>query len=100
MGRNAFQIPMTNGKVIFYFFPWPRLVSISSLKIAFMKRNKKCESNTLTNTHLIFLNLENRNIMIELHAKIPKLNDKKNTDIVVKMLQENDLTPKATSILC
>ena len=65
-----------------------------------MKRNKKCENNTLTNTPSIFLNLENRNIMIELHAKIPKLNGKKNIDIVVKMLQENDLTPKATSILC
>ena len=38
--------------------------------------------------------------MIELHAKIPKLNDKKNIDIVVKMLQEKDITPKATSILC
>ena len=30
-----------------------------------------------------------------LHTKIPKLNDKKYIDIVVKMLQENDITPKA-----
>ena len=31
--------------------------------------------------------------------KIPKLNNKKNIDIVVKMLQENYITPKAISIL-
>ena len=46
----------------------------------------------LTNTPLIFLNLENRNILIVWHTKIPRLNDKKNIDIVVKMLQENDIT--------
>ena len=52
------------------------------------------KTNILTNTPLIFLNLENRNILIVLHTKIPKLNDKKNIDIVTKMLQENDITPK------
>ena len=61
------------------------------------KKNKKCE-NILTNTPLIFLNLESRNILIVLHAKIPRLNDKKNVDIVAKMLQENDITLKAISI--
>ena len=30
--------------------------------------------------------------------KIPRLNDKKNIDLVVKMLQENDMTLKAISI--
>ena len=52
----------------------------------------------LTNTPLIFLNLENRNILIVLYTQIPKLNDKKNIDIIAKMLQENDITPKAISI--
>ena len=56
------------------------------------------KANILKNTPLIFLNLENRNIMIVLHLKIPRRNDKKNTDIVVKMLQENDMTLKAISI--
>ena len=56
------------------------------------------KANILKNTPLIFLNLENRNIMIVLHSKIPRRNDKKNTDIVVKMLQENDMTLKAISI--
>ena len=46
----------------------------------------------LTNTPLIFVNLENRNILIVWHTKIPRLNDKKNIGIVVKMLQENDIT--------
>ena len=40
----------------------------------------------LKNTPLIFINLEKRNILIELHTKIPKLNDKKNIYIVVKTL--------------
>ena len=57
------------------------------------------KANILTNTPLIFLNLENKNILIVLHTKIPKINDKKNIDIVVKILQENDITPKAMSIL-
>ena len=48
------------------------------------------KTNIATNTPLISLNLENRNILIVLHMKIPKLNDKKIIDIVVKMLQEND----------
>ena len=50
------------------------------------------KTNILRNTPLIFLNLENRNILTILHTKIPKLNDKKNIGIVVKMLQENDIT--------
>ena len=54
--------------------------------------------NILTNTPLIFLNLENINILVVLHAKIPKLNDKKSIDVVDKMLQENDITRKAISI--
>ena len=56
------------------------------------------KTNILTNTSLIFLNLERRNILMVLHTKIPKFNDKKNIDIVTKMLQENDITPKAISI--
>ena len=56
------------------------------------------KTDILTNTPLIFLNRENINILIVLHTKIPKLNDKKNIDIVVKMLQENDITLKAISI--
>ena len=55
------------------------------------------KTNILTNTLLIFLNLENRNILIVLRTKISKLNDKKNIDIVVKMLQENVITLKAIS---
>ena len=68
----------------------PGLVSISQLKSIFRekKETKNVEINILTNTPLIFLNLENRNILIVLHAKIPRLNDKKNIDIVVKMLEE------------
>ena len=57
------------------------------------------KTNILTNTPLIFLNLESRNILIVLHMKIPKLNDIKNIDLVTKMLQENDITPKAVLIL-
>ena len=56
------------------------------------------KTNIPTNTPLIFLNLENRNILIVLHTKIPILNDEKNIDMVVKMLQENDITLKARSI--
>ena len=56
------------------------------------------ETNILINTPLIFLNPENRNILIVLPTTIPKLNDTKNIDIVAKMLQENDITPKAISI--
>ena len=40
-----------------------------------------------------------KNVLIVLHTKIPKLNDKKKIDIVVKMLQENDVTLKPISIL-
>ena len=53
------------------------------------------KTNILTDTPLIFLNLEN--ILIVLHTKIPKLNDKKKFDIVFKMLQENDILPKPIS---
>ena len=55
------------------------------------------KTNILTNTPLIFLNLGDRNVLIVLHRKIPRLNDKNNTDIVFKMLQENDITLKAIS---
>ena len=79
----------------------PRLVSISPLKSNFRekKETKNVKTNILTNTPLIFLNLEKRNILIVIHSKIPRLNDKKNTDIVAKMLQENDIALKAISIL-
>ena len=50
--------------------------------------------NILENTPLVFLNLENRNVLIVLLTKNPKLNDKKNTDIIAKILQENDIIPK------
>ena len=43
----------------------------------------------------MFLNLEHRNILIVLHMEIPNLNGKNNIDIVTKMLQGNDITPKA-----
>ena len=78
----------------------PGLVSISPLKSSFRERKEteNVKTNILTNTPLIFLNLENRYILTVLHTKIPRLNDKKNTDIVVKMLQENDITLKAISI--
>ena len=56
------------------------------------------KTNILTNIPLIFLNLENRNILIVLNTEMPKRNDKKNMNIVVIMLQENDITPKAMSI--
>ena len=56
------------------------------------------KTNILTNIPLIFLNLENRNILTVLHTEMLKLNDKKNMHIVVIMLQENDITPKAMSI--
>ena len=62
------------------------------------KETQNVKTNIVTNTPLISLNLENRNILIVLHTKIQKLNDKKISDIVVKMLQENDATPKAILI--
>ena len=52
------------------------------------------KTNILENTPLVFLNLENRNVLIVLLTKNPKLNDKKNTDIIAKILQENDVIPK------
>ena len=68
MGRNAVQILMTNGKEIVQITPQARI------------------------------SFKNKNILVVLHTKIPKLNDKKNIDIVVKMLQVNDVTSKAISI--
>ena len=54
----------------------PGLVSISPLKSSFheKKETKNVKKNILTNTPLIFLNLENRNILIVLHTKISRLN--------------------------
>ena len=63
------------------------------------KKKQKCENKILTNTPLIFLNLVNRNILIVLLTKNPKVNDKKSIDIVIKMIQENSITPKVISIL-
>ena len=74
-----------------------KLVSISPLKSSF--REKYVKTNILTNTPSIFLSLVNRNILIVLHTKIPKINDKKSIDINIKLIQENDITPKAISIL-
>ena len=74
-----------------------KLVSISPLKSSFREKNVK--TNILTNTPSIFLSLGNRNILIVLHTKIPKINDKKSIDINIKLIQENDITPKAISIL-
>ena len=55
------------------------LVSISPLKSSFREKKeiKNVKTNILTNTPLIFLNFENRNILIVLNAKIPRHNDKK-----------------------
>ena len=50
------------------------------------------KTNILTSTPLIFLDLEKRSMLMVLHTKIPKFNDKKNIAIVVKMLYENDIT--------
>ena len=76
MGRNAVQIPMTNGKVVTQITPRARIVSISPLKNSFREKKeiKNLKTNILTNTPLIFLNLENRNILIVLHTKISRLN--------------------------
>ena len=73
------------------------LVSISPLKSSFREKKTKCENKYQTCTSLILLNLENRNILIVLHTKNPKLHDKKKIDIVVQMLQEI-ITTKAISI--
>ena len=57
------------------------------------------KTNILTTTPLMFLNLENKNNLILLHTKTPKLNDKFFFDIVVKMLHENEnITLKAILI--
>ena len=47
------------------------------------------KTNILTNTPVVFLNLEKKNSLLVLYTKFQKLNDKKNIDIVVKMLKEN-----------
>ena len=102
MGRNAVQIPVTNGKVVVQITPRAQISFNFSLKSSFCKKKKKetknVKTNKLTSTPLIFLNLENRNIIIVLHTKTPKLNDKKNIDIVVKMLQGNNNAPNVISI--
>ena len=78
------------------------LVSISPLKNSFRekKETKNVKTKILTNSPLIFLILEKRNILIVSHTKIPRLSDKRNIiDIVVKMLQENDIKPKSTLLI-
>ena len=78
------------------------LVSISPLKNSFRekKETKNVKTKILTNSPLIFLILEKRNILIVTHTKILRLNDKRNIiDIVVKMLQENDIKPKSTLLI-
>ena len=53
----------------------------------------------LTSASLIFSNLEKRKMFFTvIHTKNSTLNDKKNIDIVTKMLQENDITPNAKLI--
>ena len=56
----------------------PELASISPLNSSFREKKeiKNVKTNIPTNTHLIFLNLEKRNILIVLHTKIPKPYDK------------------------
>ena len=79
----------------------PGVISISPLKSSSRekKETKNVKINILTNTPLIFLIIENRNILIVLHKKLPRLNDKKNIDIVVKMLLENDITLKSIGLM-
>ena len=67
----------------------PGLVSISTLNNSFQQKKyqtKNVKTNIRTNTPLIFLNFEKRNILLVLHTRIPKVNDKKNIDKFVKML--------------
>ena len=51
-------------------------------------------TNKLTKTLLIFPKLEKINMLIELHTKISKLNDKKNINIVVKYYKKMILRQK------
>ena len=44
------------------------------------------KTNILTNTPAIFLNLEKRNVLLVLYTKIPRISDKQNIDVAVKML--------------
>ena len=90
------KLSSSKGKLEFKYVSERRTILKSRFREK--KETKNVKTNILTNTHLIFLNLENRNILIVLHTKIPRLNEKKNIDIVVKMLQENDITLKAISI--
>ena len=87
-------------KWLFKLCLWPGLVLISPLKSSLRekKETKNKKTNILTNTPLILLNLGNRIFLIALDTKIPKLNDKKNIDIVLRILQENDITSKAILI--
>ena len=89
-------------KLLFKLRLGPGLVSISPLKNSFRekKETKNVKTKILTNSPLIFLILEKRNILIVSHTKIQRLNDKRNIiDIVVKMLQENDIKPKSTLLI-
>ena len=89
-------------KLLFKLRLGPGLVSISPLKNSFRekKETKNVKTKILTNSPLIFLILEKRNILIVTHTKILRLNDKRNIiDIVVKMLQENDIKPKSTLLI-
>ena len=87
-------------KLLFKLRLGPGVISISPLKSSFRekKETKNVKTNILTNTPLIFLILEKRNILIVSHTKIPRVNDKRNIDIVVKMLQENDINPLSASV--
>ena len=75
-------------KKLFKLGFWPELVSISPLKNSFreVKKTKNVKTNILKKTSSIFVNLEQRNILIVLHKKIPKLNVKENIDTNIKML--------------
>ena len=87
-------------KRLFKLCLWHGLVLISPLKSSLRekKETKNKKTNILTNTPLILLNLGNRIFLIALDTKIPKLDDKKNIDIVLRILQENDITSKAILI--
>ena len=53
---------MKNNKVILQITPWAQITN----------KQKKVKTNILTKTPVIFLNLENRKILIVLHTKNPK----------------------------
>ena len=98
MGRNTVEGLLTDGKVIAQITIWVQISLNIFTEKKLSKKNKQTENvktNILTNTPLIFLDLEKRNMLMVLHTKIPKFNDKKNIAIVVKMLYENDSAPTA-----